>query len=301
MCLPTSQIEQFYEIWRPLLNFVNEQLKVVPVLSDQGIRDEIGAAQATEVRNALWKNEALLDEFIAKNPAQLPPEDLDILNSWKYSKQGTFFVYKTLKKHAIFIAQDKGTEVFAVKGLYSPFEELFGPYLPTFVKTVLLPFNNEIIADGLFQSYDLIIGPGIRRELKAIYDDAKERGAIITSLLGSPERPSPEMQGVKAGATNTKVLEAFQKHQYKSGSSPKTVERDVMSVAAFAQYLFQQPEPTSLRDFGEVDLQNYLLSLPEKARKPASLGLKRLISFLRDTGRLDWNDAEYMFDALKQL
>ncbi len=301
MCLPTPQVEQFYEIWRPLLNYVNEQLKVVPVLSDQGIRNEIGAAQATEVRNALLNNPALLDEFIAKNPAQLPPENLDILYSWKHARQGNFYIYKILKKYAIFIAEDKGNQVLAVKGLYTPFEDMFGPNLPMLVKAVLLPFNNEIIADGLYSAYSLIFGSGIRRELKAIYDDAKERGAIITSLTESPERPSPEMLGVKAAATNTKVLEALQKNQYKTGLSPKTVERDTLSVAAFAQYLFQQTEPTSLRDFGEVDLQNYLLSLPEKARKPASLGLKRFISFLRDTGRLDWNDAEYMYETLKQL
>jgi len=35
MSLPPAKVEQFHEIWRSLLNFVNEQLQVVLTLSGQ--------------------------------------------------------------------------------------------------------------------------------------------------------------------------------------------------------------------------------------------------------------------------
>ena len=206
-----------------------------------------------------------------------------------------------LKKHAIFISQDKRADVFAVKCLYSSFEEMIGPYIPALVETVLLPFGNEIITDGLLQSYNLIFGSGIRSELKEIYDDAKERDAIITTLLPNQQIPARESLAAKVETTNEKVLDAFKKHQYKSGRSSKTIERDVLTVTGFAHSLLsKEPEPSSLRDFQKEALKNYLMSLPEKGRKPVSLSIKRFLSFLQDTGRLDWEEAEDMLALVKQ-
>lgn len=301
MCLPTAQVDQFYEIWRPLLRFANEELKVVPNLSGKGPKDSINANLAIKVRDALWKHKTILDKFIAINPAHLSPEDHLIAMSWKYHRKGQFIIFKVLKKHAIFISQDKRADVFAVKGLYSSFEEMLGTYIPALVEAVLLPFGNEVITDGLLQSYNLMFGSGIRGELKEIYDDAKERGAIITTLLPNQQIPSREGLAAKMENTNGKVLEAFTKHQYKSGRSPKTVERDVLAVTSFAHFLLsEQPEPFSLRDFQQEALTRFLMSVPEKGRKPASLGLKRFITFLQDTGRLNWDEAEDMLDVVKQ-
>jgi hypothetical protein len=131
----------FTKFAHPLLHFANEELKVVPNLSGQGPKDSIDVNLAMKVRDALWGNEAVLDKFIAKNPAQLSPDDLMIAESWKHRRQGQFIIFKVLKKHAIFISQDHRADVFAVKGLYSSFEEMLGPYIPALVETVLLPFG----------------------------------------------------------------------------------------------------------------------------------------------------------------
>ena len=302
MTLPTTQVDRFYQIWRPLLHFANEELQVVPNLSGKGPKDNIDANLAMKVRDALWKHETILDTFIEKNPSQLSPDDLMIVQTWKYRRQGQFIIFKVLKKHAIFISQDKRADVFAVKGLYSSFEEMLRPYyIPVLAETVLLPFGDEIITDGLLQSYNIMFGSGIRGELKEIYDDAKERGAIITTLLPNQQIPTRESLAAKAEVTNEKVLDAFTKYQYKSGKSPKTVERDVLNVTSFAYFLLiEQPEPASLRDFQQETLKGFLKSVPEKGRKPVSLSIKRFLSFMQDTGRLNWDEAEDMLDLVKQ-
>lgn len=300
MCLPIAQVDRFYQIWRPLLHFVNEELKVVPILPGKGPKDSLDVNLAIKVRDSLWKHETVLDKFIAKNPAQLSREDLLIAESWKYRRQGQFIIFKALKKHAIFISQDKRTDVFAVKCLYSSFEEMLGPYIPALVETVLLPFGNEIITDGLLQSYNLMFGSGIRGELKEMYDDAKERGAIITTML-SNQKITRESLAAKAEATNRKVLDAFTKHQYRSGRSQKTVERDLLTVTGFANFLRSgQPEPTSLRDFKREALNSFLISVAEKEHKLVSLSIKRLLSFMQDTSRLNWDEAEDMLELVKQ-
>jgi hypothetical protein len=299
MCLPTHEVDRFYKMWFSLLRFANEKLKIVPNLSPKGPEDSIASKHAIKVRDALWKNEAILDQFIEENPAWLPPEDLNILKNWKYRRQGNFIVYKVLKKHAIFISQDKHADVFAVKGLYNSFEEMFGTDFPRLVEAVLLPFNNEITTDGLMPSYNLIFGRGILDGLKAVYDDAKERGEIITTLL--PTSPAPrENQVAKVQKTNAKVLADFEKYLFSSRLSPKIVQRDVSVIVDFAQaILIRQPEPTSLRDFGVKDLRDYIQVVPEPVRKQANLSLKRFISFLRESGRLDWTEAEKLLDNLK--
>ncbi len=300
MTFPTSQVDLFYAIWRPLLGFANERLNVVPSLSGKGPKDKIISELAIKVRDALWQNEFVLDEFVSQNPARLSEEALGIVQTWKYRLPGTFIVYKTLKKHAIFLSQDHSGDVYAVKGLYSSFEELFGMYLPIMIKTVLIPFQDEITTDGLFESYSLIFGPGIRSEFKDLYNDARERGDIITTLR--PSSPTTQAaQVAKAEATNLKTLDAFQKHQYKSGLSPKTVERDLVAATRFSQYLLRgQSEAASLRNFQAESLFNYLTELPAKERRPDTLSLKRYLSFLLETGRLDWEEAQTMIEMLKE-
>jgi hypothetical protein len=166
---------------------------------------------------------------------------------------------------------------------------------------VLLPFGNEIIVDGLLRSYNLIFGSGIKGELKEIYDDAKERDSIITTLLPNQEIPARESLVAKVETTNAKVQDAFTKHQYKSGRSTKTVERDAINVTSFAHFLLSgQSELTSLRDFQREALKRFLMSVPEKERKPVSLSIKRFLSFMQDTGRLNWEEAENMLGLVQQ-
>jgi hypothetical protein len=301
MTLPTSQVDLFYAIWRSLLGFANERLNVVPSLSGKGPKDKIISELAIKVRNALWQNASLLDEFVSQNPARLSEEALGIVQTWKYRLPGTFIVYKTLKKHVIFLSQDHSGDVYAVKGLYSSFEELFGMYLPIMIKTVLIPFQDEITTDGLFESFSVIFGPGIRSEFKDLYNDARERGDIITTLLRPSGPTSHAAQVAKAEATNLKTLDAFQKHQNKFGLSPKTVERDLVAANHFSQYLLsRQPEATSLRNFQAEMLFSYLTALPAKERKPATLSLRRYLSFLLDTGRLKWEEAQTMIEKLSE-
>lgn len=166
---------------------------------------------------------------------------------------------------------------------------------------MLLPFGNEIVTDGLLQSYNLMVGSGIRGELKEIYGDTKERGAIITTLLPNQQISTRGSLAAKAEITNGKVLDAFTKHQYKSGRSPKTLERDLLALSSFAYFLLSwQPEPVSLRDFQQAALKSFLMSMPEIERQPVSLSTKRFLAFIQQTGRLDWDEAEDMLALVKQ-
>jgi len=294
MTIPLPQTECFYTVWKSLLFFVNRQRQLVPNLLEADPDAQLSVPEAFEIRQTLWEDETLLDDFITQNPAQLSVENLTLVASWKNRRAGSFFIFKHLKKHSIFIDDGHG-DVFAVKGLVNSIEDVVGPYLPVLVDAVLLPFGDEIIYDSLMQPYNISFGSGIRGNLKATYDDAKERGAILTALAVPGKPASPADQADRATATNAKVLQAFQKRLYQSGQSAKIVERDLETVTAFARQVL----PISLRHVTEDSLSAYLASLPTATRGAAVTGFKRFVKFLRDTGRLDGDDAENLLLCLK--
>jgi hypothetical protein len=254
--LPPDQIERFFAIWKPLLLFVNRRLRVEPAMLHAKVNERWDPQKVFAIREALWANDDLRKSFIDKNPAKLSEADLAIVESWQHRVAGTFCVYRHLKQHSILI-QDSPENVYGVLGLASTFDELV-PFTPCYAQTVLLPFESRIIYDSLIAPYNVYLGPGIRQNLDDLYRDAKERGAIITSLL-PPEKPANrEEQQAAAHEVNGKVLDAFRRHLYAAGFSTKVAERDLATVAAFAEdYLAGLAEPLSLRDFGTNEVRHY--------------------------------------------
>ena len=96
--------------------------------------------------------------------------------------EGKFYVFRELKKYTVFLSTDKQPVAYGVLALSQPFEDLIGPHLPVLTQTVLLPFKDRIVYDGLMSSYNVSFGPGIRRNLNEDFKTAKDRHGIVTSL-----------------------------------------------------------------------------------------------------------------------
>jgi hypothetical protein len=297
---PPEQVERFFAIWRPLILFVNEKLRLEPDMLGVGVKDRWDYRKVYPIREALWADDSLREAFIAPDPAHQSPADLAIVASWRHRVAGTFCVFRHLKKHSLLI-KDDSRDVYAVLGLASALDEVV-PFTPCYAKAVLLPFEGHIVYDSLIVPYNVYLGPGIRAGLAEIYTDTKERGAVITSL--PPREPASREEGqAEAHEVDARVAEAFRKHLYRSGLSPKVVER-AAAAAAFADWLAARPEPRSLRDFGTRALGDYLVSppweeQPAAKQKQGRTGLTRLLGFLRDTGRMDYRTASDALGLLK--
>jgi hypothetical protein len=296
MNLTAPEVEHFYSVWKPLLLFVNRRLNLVPEMLSIGLDDSWDVRHVQTIRDATWADDSLREAFVAENPAKLSAEDLELVRSWRHRRAGGFAVLRHLKKHSLFLDR---SEVFGVLGLLTPLSELTPPP-PCYVKAVLIPFGGRIIYDSLIVPYNVMLGPGIRADLEHVYQDAVERGGVITSLMPA----GPEDRRGRAGATNEKVLEALRAHLYGSGLSQKVVERDLANVAAFAEPLLDRPEPVSLREIGASEASDHLSRLrgaagvKESRRRETATSLKRLFRFLRDTGRMDYEAARHALDVL---
>lgn len=205
MLLSADDAELFFRLHRSLMWFVNDCLRIVP---DIGSPDEFSALPPKtrlEVRNALLDKADLIQSFVDENPANLSDEEADIVASWKHQVSGRFYAFRQLKKYMIFLPTDGSLVAYGVVALTEPFESLIGPYLPVMTETVLMPFKDRIVYDGLLSTYNMSFGGGIKRSLNDSYREAKERLGIVTSLP-IESVPIPAMASKKSPKRKTKKM-----------------------------------------------------------------------------------------------
>lgn len=180
MVLSENDARLFYRLMWPLQFFVNQRLQLLPDCPTEEAYQKLGPEQKIKVRDALYQNIDLIDEFVKENPVGFNAEELKIVQSFRQFVAGEFFIERYLAKHAIFI---KDRTVYAVLGLFDPFDLIIGrERLPAYVKAVLLPFKGRIIADGLLQPSQIFFGSGIAGDLREKYLIAKQNHRIVESL-----------------------------------------------------------------------------------------------------------------------
>jgi hypothetical protein len=189
MKLSPEDAALYFKLMWPLLLYVNRQRGILPGVDSVEAYIRRSQDDKFQVRNALYEDIDLLDGFVADNPAQLAADELAVVQSWKRFVAGDFYIERFLKNGAIFIDSIEPPHVYTVLGLTQSIEEILAHFYrpPIMVKTVLLPFKGRIIFDGLFQTYNILFGSGIRGNLREVYMTAKQKGRIIETLDPEPE------------------------------------------------------------------------------------------------------------------
>ena len=181
MLLPPQEANLFFRLQKALLSFVNQQVRI----SDDLLSPEDFAVPRPEemlkVRDALIQRPDRLDSFLQQNAAHLSGEELAVVSSWRHQVAGTFYIFRKLKKYTVFLSSSGSPVAYGVMALTQPFDELV-PWVPALAETVLLPFKDKIIYDGLLRIHNISFGAGIRQMHNEKYKSAKERLGIITSL-----------------------------------------------------------------------------------------------------------------------
>jgi hypothetical protein len=186
MILAGHDAALFYRAWGAVLTWVNEQRSIVPEFPPPAPERPIPPELANPIRKVVWAEDALLERFVAERGARLGSAESELIMSWRHRLSGQFVVFKHLQKHSIFMSKD----VYGVRGLYSPFAELF-PHLPMIVHAVLLPFRDVIVTDGLLESppMQLSFGAGMRRMFQDQYRRAHAASEVRTRLLPRVAEP----------------------------------------------------------------------------------------------------------------
>jgi hypothetical protein len=183
MLLQCHDGELFLRLHRALLSFVNQRLDVIPnkfaTLAEFAVLPE---KLQLKVRDALTAKLDLIEAFVAEKQAHFSEDELDIVRSWRHLVAGRFYVFRELKQYTVFLTSGEPVIAYGVLALSRSFEDMIGRYLPVMTETVLLPFKDKIIYDGLMTCYSISFGPGIRRVLNQGFNEAKLGHGIVTSL-----------------------------------------------------------------------------------------------------------------------
>ena len=198
MILDPDDLEQFFKLHKALMLFVNQRLKIVkPPAKSEKVIVALPPDDRLKVRDAFVENLDLIDAFVEENPYKLDQDELGIVRSWKDLVAGEFYVLRFLKKYTVFLTAKEPTVAYGVVGLSEPLDEVIEQPLPFYCKTVLLPFQDRIVYDGVLSGQNLIIGSNMTRGLNETYNDAKKRHGIVTSLPWRAESPKAlPMRGI---------------------------------------------------------------------------------------------------------
>lgn len=182
MTLSKEDAELFYELWFPLLDFVNKKFNVIPSMGKIHGARHLDPALVKKVANALWDNVQVIDEYLAKREGDISEEHRGITESWKRRIADDFILERHLKAGSVFIASHT-KEVYLVSGIISSWEEMFyyrSP--PIMLNAVLIPFRDVVISDGLVLPYNIAFGRNYASEWKDIYMTAKKSGTLHKTL-----------------------------------------------------------------------------------------------------------------------
>ena len=181
MKLSENDGKRFYDLWLPLLDYVNEKRGVNSRLRDIRLADHLDPNEVKEVSDNLWADVWLIDEYL-QDAEGITDNDRELIKSWKRCVSGRFILERILKKGAILISTEN-EEVYQVSGIISTWDEMFGfARLPLIIHATLIPFDEVIISDGLVQTYNVIVGGNMARTFKDTYMAAKKSGQICRRL-----------------------------------------------------------------------------------------------------------------------
>ena len=179
MKVKPEDAELFYELFFPLLDYVNENFHVTA----EKVRftgESIDPQDAYEVANFLWKRVQIVDDYL--NEKKLPDERREIIYGWKRCIPGTFILERHLKKGSVFISSSM-EDVYLVNGIIDSWNEmLHGVPTPVLLQATLLPFRNVIITDGLVSVSQIRFGRNYSADFKETYMTAKRNGSIKSKI-----------------------------------------------------------------------------------------------------------------------
>ncbi len=184
MCntLSYDKYKLFLDLYFPLLLYANSKMNIVKNINSLEEFKKLDINDKYKIRNALYDNVSIFSDFIKENPFNFKSNEINIVESWnKHHIKGSFILLKYLKKYNLFY--DNNAELlYGVLNINDPFESLFGNTLPVIVHTILLPFDNSIIYDGLLSYDDIHFGSGIKSQIRELTEISKLEHGIITSL-----------------------------------------------------------------------------------------------------------------------
>lgn len=161
-CVKEENSMMFFALRNLLLDYTNQKYNINKKLRNFDDICDAESEELIDIRDKLWENPNIIKNYLKENPNKLNEELISIIKSWNEKKINKEFVlYKYEDEYALFIDD---YNIYYVKGLEERIRDMIPEQkLPIFVKTVLLPLNDNIIYDSYIQQYNVSLGNNLRK------------------------------------------------------------------------------------------------------------------------------------------
>lgn len=242
MILPAADAERVVHLLSKLDIFADKKLGLKTGITLKDVPTEL----RNKVRVQWYERPEVLEEYIQTNPDRHSPQDLALLSSWRGRKRKQYMVVKCLKSGVIMT----DTRHYQVLGWYDPLESMMDRSPPLMVETTLLPCGDKITYDGILFTFNVTLGPGIRKTLNEEYSYARRHGAIYTSLESDPQPPPPT---APAACSHRPAVQAILQNTEKlRGGGTRPLHSPALAMLRWAAQLAatsmeDSPNPQDLR------------------------------------------------------
>jgi hypothetical protein len=239
MKLSDEDVELFYKLYHSLWFYVNMKLNLIDDINSPNEFFKCSQEEIMELRDELFKTPQLIDSFIDINPMNFSPDELEIIKSWKNFIKEKLLIFRYLKNYTIFLDTNNPPKAYGVLALRSYFDEMLGSDLPIMVEAVLLPFKESIIYDSILPHYPIIFGGDMRSDFNNIYQEAKFRYGIITSLNMTKELEN----------SNVDILRFYLRNERNREIYWQEIDDLVNSDPEFLKIYHQETEKSHVRKY----------------------------------------------------
>jgi len=257
MRLPEEDIDLFYKLYPTLLFYTNERRGIMRDVATVDEFMQLPIEEIHKVREALYEYPELIDSFVNENSFAFSQEELEIVRSWKHFIKARFFLFRYLKKYAIFLDEGSPPKAYGVLALRSDLQEMAGwARLPVFLDAVLLPFKDKIIHDGIIIPYSINFGSGIRHDLNAAYQETKAIFGIITSLPWA-QKPESDVERLKSYMSSEAARDRYW------SEIEMLIEKDSQLLTVYHQEMGKVHARTYGRRLSKIGLRNAWFAILE--------------------------------------
>ena len=205
--------QRFLDLYAHLLVYVNDRFEVIEEIETVADLEQHYTDELLPLRNTLYNESTtdLIEDFVEKNPPDLPEADLEQIAAWTDFVAGEFVVVRYREDDAIFLDWTEPPKAYAVRPARLPFAELWDESaLPVPVSSVvLLPFEDQIVYDGWIGVKNIIFGGSLSTDIDDEYEEAKHRFGIIDSLPVPEEDEKTDAEELRFYMKNKRNRERY--------------------------------------------------------------------------------------------
>lgn len=162
-CLGSKEARNFYKMYMNILDYVNKNYDVV---KERGlaIAKHVDPQNQAKIRNKLFEDLSIIDEYITLNPNRL---NNTVLKQVEEVKNAILIECMIIKYEGNYtLVMDNEDIIYAIIGGVCNIDEIIPAYdLPYMCKLALIPYKGKIIYDGVIEGSNVRMGPGIQSRI----------------------------------------------------------------------------------------------------------------------------------------